>query len=268
MVQKEEFSKMSGVRNGGRKSAVTSQESSENSPRSARKESKPGAKSMTILVVDDHALVREAFRLLLEDLDICREVITASSGAEALAVLDKRPIDLALLDLKLRGESGLETLAKMKQRNAEMPVIVLSASEAAGDVREAIGAGADGYVVKSASADVLIHSISLVMTGQRVAPLPLDIMSEASSQPSQSAANSAVRHHPKLTAQESRVLSYLGEGMSNKEIARTLGIFEGTVKVHVKSVFRKLGAKNRTMAALMATQETRVPNTNQEQSSS
>ena len=265
MVQKEESLKMSGARNGGRKSVVTSQESSENTPRSSRRE-KPIPKSLTILVVDDHALVREAFRMLLEDLDVCREVITASSGAEALAVLDKRPIDLTLLDLKLRGESGLETLAKIKQRTIEMPVIVLSASESAADVREALTAGADGYVVKSSSAEVLIHSINLVMTGQRVAPLPLDIMNEPSSQPSPAA--SALRHHPKLTAQESRVLSYLGEGMSNKEIARTLGIFEGTVKVHVKSVFRKLGAKNRTMAALMATQEIRNQTPNQEQSSS
>ena len=264
MVKKEE-SLMSGVRNGGRKSAVTSQETSEIAPRSSRRD-KPVPKSLTILVVDDHALVREAFRMLLEDLDVCREVITASSGAEALAVLDKRPVDLTLLDLKLRGESGLETLAKIKQRSTEMPVIVLSASESVGDVREALGAGADGYVVKSSSAEVLVHSINLVMTGQRVAPLPLDIMNDTSSQPSHSA--SAARHHPKLTAQESRVLSYLGEGMSNKEIARTLGIFEGTVKVHVKSVFRKLGAKNRTMAALMATQEIRSQTPNQEQSSS
>ena len=265
MVKKEE-SLMSGVRNGGRKSAVTSQETSEIAPRSSRRD-KPVPKSLTILVVDDHALVREAFRMLLEDLDVCREVITASSGAEALAVLDTRPVDLTLLDLKLRGESGLETLAKIKQRSTEMPVIVLSASESVGDVREALGAGADGYVVKSSSAEVLVHSINLVMTGQRVAPLPLDIMNDTSSQPSHSSA-SAARHHPKLTAQESRVLSYLGEGMSNKEIARTLGIFEGTVKVHIKSVFRKLGAKNRTMAALMATQEIRSQTPNQEQSSS
>jgi two-component system, NarL family, nitrate/nitrite response regulator NarL len=266
MVKKEELLNMSGSRVGGRKSAATSQEAAETQPRSNRQGDKPVAKSMTILVVDDHALVREAFRLLLEDLDICREVITTSSGAEALAVLEKRPVDLALLDLKLRGESGLEILGHMKERKADLPVIVLSASESAGDVREAISHGADGYVVKSASADVLIHSINLVMTGQRVAPLPLDIMSDSSNQ-SSSGQNSSggmpVRHHPKLTAQESRVLSYLGEGMSNKEIARTLGIFEGTVKVHVKSVFRKLGAKNRTMAALMATQEMR----NQEQSS-
>jgi two-component system, NarL family, nitrate/nitrite response regulator NarL len=221
---------------------------------------------MTILVVDDHALVREAFRLLLEDLDLCKEVITTSSGSEALAVLEKREIDLALLDLKLRGESGLEILGKMKERKKELPVIVLSASESASDVREAISHGADGYVVKSASADVLIHSINLVMTGQRVAPLPLDILGDSSQAAnSQSGSSMPVRHHPKLTAQESRVLSYLGEGMSNKEIARTLGIFEGTVKVHVKSVFRKLGAKNRTMAALMANQEMR--NHNQEQSS-
>jgi DNA-binding NarL/FixJ family response regulator len=183
-------------------------------------------------------------------------------------VLEKREIDLALLDLKLRGESGLEILGKMKEKKKDLPIIVLSASESASDVREAISHGADGYVVKSASADVLIHSINLVMTGQRVAPLPLDIIgdSSASGATAQGAGGAMpVRHHPKLTAQESRVLSYLGEGMSNKEIARTLGIFEGTVKVHVKSVFRKLGAKNRTMAALMANQEMR--NHNQEQSS-
>jgi two-component system nitrate/nitrite response regulator NarL len=258
---------MSGPRIGGRKSSATSQDAADPQPRSTRLAEKPASKSMTILVVDDHALVREAFRLLLEDLDLCKEVITTSSGSEALAVLDKREVDLALLDLKLRGESGLEILGKMKEKTKELPIIVLSASESASDVREAIAHGADGYVVKSASADVLIHSINLVMTGQRVAPLPLDIIGDNSTSGStaQGAGSVPVRHHPKLTAQESRVLIYLGEGMSNKEIARTLGIFEGTVKVHVKSVFRKLGAKNRTMAALMANQEMR--NHNQEQSS-
>lgn len=267
MVTKEEQLNMSGPRVGGRKSSVTSQETADIQPRSTRVAEKPASKSMTILVVDDHALVREAFRLLLEDLELCKEVITTSSGSEALAVLEKREVDLALLDLKLRGESGLEILGKIKEKKKDLPVIVLSASESASDVREAISHGADGYVVKSASADVLIHSINLVMMGQRVAPLPLDILGDNSvhSATGQGGGNMQARHHPKLTAQESRVLSYLGEGMSNKEIARTLGIFEGTVKVHVKSVFRKLGAKNRTMAALMANQEVRTHN--QEQSS-
>lgn len=225
------------------------------SSRGSSKES-PIPEALTILVVDDHALVREGLKLLLKEVEFCSEALFAASGAEAIEMIEEKDVDLVLLDVYLGNESGLDTLVKIKELDPEIPVIMLSVSESAGVIREAITAGASGYIVKSAPREVLIHSMNMAISGQKVALLPLSFVSApvAGDENGHGSAGGAdVRtRHSKLTKREAMILNFIKEGMSNKEIARALGIFEGTVKVHVKSIFRKLGAKNRTVAALMA----------------
>lgn len=227
------------------------------STRGHSKES-PIPESLTILVVDDHALVREGLKLLLKEVEFCSEALFAASGAEAIELIEEKDVDLVLLDVFLGNESGLDTLVKIKELDADIPVIMLSVSESAGVIRDAITAGASGYIVKSAPREVLIHSMNMAISGQKVALLPLSFVSgpapgEDGHHSGSTGGSDDVRtRHSKLTKREATILNFIKEGMSNKEIARALGIFEGTVKVHVKSIFRKLGAKNRTVAALMA----------------
>lgn len=217
----------------------------------------PETGSMTTLIVHDQPLVGEGIKSLLGEMDIFCDFEYASNAAEALRKLEGGSVDLVFLGLFLCDEGSLDILAKIRNFDAAVPVIVLSDTESASVIRKAVQNGASGFIVETAPREVMIHAINMAITGQRLALLPLS----AISQPDNGSDNARVPfndiadlrdRYARLTEQEARVLGYIREGMSNKEIARELGIFEGTVKVHVKSVFRKLHAKNRTMAALMA----------------
>ena len=227
------------------------------SPRSRSNREKDQDPLLKVLLVDDHPLVREGLKMLLEENPKCGELYEASTGAEAVDIFKKEDIDVVLLDLHLQDEFGLETLKKIKKINGEASVIVLSASEASHNVKEASNAGANGYLVKSASKKFLSNSLNLAIDGERFAFLSLNNVSKddfekstlekRSNEPDELCCRNA-----KLTNQERKVLKYVREGMSNKEIARALDIYEGTVKVHVRSIFKKLGVNNRTMAAMVA----------------
>ena len=215
---------------------------------------------MKVLLVEDHVLFREGLRLLLGEIDPDVDVTGVSSQDQALEKLKGIDFDLVLLDLKLGQESGLDALAAIKQDYPDLPVVVLSGSEATRDVRDAIGTGASGYIVKASSQEVLKHSIRLVLTGETVVPLPASYATETVGAASNSDSNAADGGSSQgrlssLTIQEVKVLELIRVGMSNKEIGRELGVIEGTVKVHVKSILRKLGAKNRTAAAIMVASE-------------
>jgi len=213
--------------------------------------------AMTTLIVHDQPLVGEGIKSLLGDMDIFCDFEYASNAAEALQILEGGSIDLVFLGLFLCDEGSLEILAKIRNFDSDVPVIVLSDTESASVIRKAVQNGASGFIVETAPREVMIHAINLAVTGQQLALLPLSSISQPEARdngarvPFNDIADLRDRYS-RLTEQEARVLGFIREGMSNKEIARELGIFEGTVKVHVKSVFRKLHAKNRTMAALMA----------------
>ena len=127
---------------------------------------------MKVLLVEDHVLFREGLRLVLGEIDPDVDVTGASSQDQALEKLNGSDFALVLLDLKLGKESGLDALAAIKQEYPDLPVVVLSGSEATKDVRDAIATGASGYIVKASSQEVLKHSIRLVLTGETVVPLP------------------------------------------------------------------------------------------------
>lgn len=213
----------------------------------------PGA--LTILVVGDHPLVAEGIRSIVAQMDLCGEALYASDATAAVKMLRDNSVDLVLLDLA--DDVKMEMLTTIREYDKIVPAIVLSVSESAGAVRKAVRAGASGFVVETAPLDFLRHAISVAVTGRRLALLPLDSVAEYAAEEESTAIpygspSNLRERYAKLTEQESRVLSHIREGMSNKEIARMLGILEGTVKVHVKSILRKLNAKNRTVAALMA----------------
>ena len=216
---------------------------------------KPEERSLKILVMGDCPLVAEGIKSIVEQMERCGEALYASDPVVAINLLQENSIDLVLLDLA--DGTRIETLTTIRDHDQTVPVIVLSLSESAGAVRKAINAGASGYFVESAPLDFLKHAIGVAATGKRLALLPLDSIAaysadeEATTTPSDVAEGLRDRYG-KLSAQEAQVLAYLREGKANKEIALTLGIVESTVKVHVKAILRKLNAKNRTVAALMA----------------
>lgn len=195
---------------------------------------------MRILSCDDHALFREGLRAALRRLPEVEELLEAGSAHEAFGLLAERDdVDLVLLDLALPDVSGLDTLRALRSRHLDVGVVVVSASERPSDAREALRSGALGFIPKSSSTDELLAALGKVLGGEVF--VPAFARDGAPADPAEV-----------LTARQREVLRLLGKGLTNPEIARTLGIGAETVKVHVRQVLRALDASNRTEAVGLA----------------
>src|SRR6185436_6517668 len=186
-----------------------------------------------ILVVDDHALFRSGLQYLLAQLGDSVEILEAKDGAEALAIAGAHPdLELILLDLGMPGLDGLAGLRLLRKHSPEVPVVILSGSEEPLDVRQAIDAGALGFVPKSSTADVMLSALRLVLSGGMYGPPAYAQRTQAMRVPAMASSVEALR----LTPRQHDVLRLLGQGQSNKEIARVLQLTEGTVKLHISAI--------------------------------
>jgi two-component system nitrate/nitrite response regulator NarL len=200
---------------------------------------------MKILVVDDHTLVRQGLAALLRDQGAATEIVHAGDVAQALAVVATRAdLDAVLLDLRMPGIDGLTAIGEIGRRRPELPVLVLSSSEDPEDVRQALERGALGYVPKSASPEVLISAVRMVMAGEIYVPSQM-------LQPGEAPPRAKADRGPllELTPRQGEVLEALAIGLSNKQIGRKFNLSEKTVKAHVGAIFRTLAVTNRTQAA-------------------
>jgi two-component system nitrate/nitrite response regulator NarL len=201
----------------------------------------------TILVVDDHPLFRRGVIQLLQ-LDPGFEVVGEAGDYEAAVRLaaEKEP-DLTLLDLNLKGSGGLEILSALKEEDPSRRVVMLTVSDAPEDLMAAIRAGADGYLLKDMEPEQLLARVRDALTAALAGALRDEARGER-------------RDVRDLTDRELAVLKCLAGGQSNKVIARNLSITEGTVKVHVKHLLKKLGFRSRVEAAVWASEQgLRVP---------
>lgn len=199
---------------------------------------------MKILVADDHPLIREAVRHLLCDLDPDVAVLEASDGGGVRHAVGEHPdLDLLLLDLKLPGVDGLSLLPELRREHPALPVVVLSALEDSGTVRQAFARGAMGFIPKSSSNEVMLGALRLVLSGGRyLPPEALHDDSSATVQPPASVAELG------LTERQREVLALMAQGKSNKQICRELGLAEATVKIHVTAILRALKVTSRAQA--------------------
>ena len=198
-----------------------------------------------ILLVDDHAVVREGVRVLLEQQDGMLIVGEAENGARALERLAGDAPDVVVLDMKMPGASAVETIAAIKRARPSAQILVFTSYAEDAQVRDALGAGATGYLLKDALTGDLVRAVREVAAGRAwLHPQAQRQMLEWMRRPP-----SLVES---LTARERSVLDALADGLSNKQIARRLELTEGTVKGYVSQVFDKLGVADRTQAALFA----------------
>lgn len=205
--------------------------------------------TMHVLLIDDHPLYRQALGSHLVALAEVVQVIEASSCAQALTQLKpEQEIDLILLDIVLAGENGLDQMGELRKRCPAAPVVVISASENAAQVRLAIARGAAGYIPKSANADVIRAALQIVMNGGTYVPA-FTIMQTLTQTDAAAMASNAV-----LTARQLQILASLAMGRSNKRIATELGVAEATVRAHVTQILKTLRVSNRTEAGYAATQ--------------
>jgi two-component system nitrate/nitrite response regulator NarL len=205
---------------------------------------------MKLLIVDDHAILREGLVALLRQFEQGADVLQASDTAEGLRLAEANPdLDAVFLDLNMPDQGGMEVIPVFTQRCPQLPVIVLSSSEDPGDVRLALKSGASGYVPKSASPKNILSALRFVLAGEiYVPPLMLDLRAVAADGPARVAPEPGER----LTERQTEVLRQLCRGLSNREISRALELSEKTTKSHVTAIFKALGVVNRTQAAAAA----------------
>jgi DNA-binding NarL/FixJ family response regulator len=205
---------------------------------------------MKILLADDHALFREGLchvlRALLEEVSV---IETADYPETLRAARDHPDLDLVLLDLRMPGMDGLAGVEAVRSERPEVPLVVISAVTDRRFVLGAIDRGAAGYIPKTLSGKVLIGALNLILSGGVYLP------AEAISTGGRSVGaerGGGEDPPPKLTRRQTDVFGLLALGLSNREIGRRLALSEGTVKLHVAALLKKLGVNNRTQAAVKA----------------
>jgi DNA-binding NarL/FixJ family response regulator len=202
---------------------------------------------ITVLIADDHPVVRQGLRVLLSVQDDIAVVGEARDGHEAVDLATTLAPAVILLDLKLPGLDGLGVLAELRDRRLPARVLVLTSAADPASVTLAMRAGAVGFLYKDVDPDALVRALRSVNDGHTLlAPEAAGLLVRRAQ------GHDAVRGLDALTGREREVLAQIAEGRSNREIARLLGVSEKTVKTHVSSVLAKLGVADRTQAALYA----------------
>ncbi len=200
---------------------------------------------MKILVADDHALFREGLNFLLLELGDEVSLLEACNASEATELAGAHDdLDLILLDLDMPGLDSFTGLRTLRNRHPEIPVVVVSASEDEADIRRVLEADASGFIPKSTSGQEMLNILRRILDGETYVPdqaagLSYTVEDDPGSQ---------------LTPRQREVLRLMCAGQSNKLIAQTLGMAEGTVKIHVTAILKALNASNRTQAVIMASQ--------------
>jgi DNA-binding NarL/FixJ family response regulator len=209
------------------------------------------ARAISVCLVDDQTLVRQGIRSLLELSDEIRVVAEAADGAQALEVIPQAHPDVVLLDLRMPGMSGIDVLNALADRHALPPTIILTTFDDDQLVLAGLKAGARGYLLKDVSLEQLVDAVKTVAAGgSLVAPVVTQRLL-AGLQRMHNDFTSLDRPDP-LTERETEILRLMAGGYSNKEIANSLGVAEGTVKNHVSNILSKLGVRDRTRAVLKA----------------
>ncbi|MDX1513823.1 MAG: response regulator [Gammaproteobacteria bacterium] len=210
-------------------------------------------KSPCVLIIDDHTLFRSGLQELLERRGI-RVVGTTGDGEEGCALARKVDPDVILLDVRMPGMGGLSVLERLNELGVKAPVLMLTTSTEDKDLIAAVRGGAKGYLLKDLEPEELISSIGKLMAGEcAIAPEMTGVLARVVH--GEEPASDPETGFSELTAREMEILCHLAEGQSNKVIARELGISNGTVKLHVRAILRKLQVRSRVEAAVRAVEE-------------
>jgi DNA-binding NarL/FixJ family response regulator len=198
---------------------------------------------MRILIADDHDLLRDTLVLFLKGAGDIDTVGAADLEAAVAAIERDGPFDLVLLDYRMPGMNGLAGLQRALAAGGGQRVALMSGEATREIAEKALEIGAAGFVPKTLAAKSLVNAVRFMVMGERYAPLEFMTAPDEAPQSPLAAA---------LSERELQVLRGLTEGKANKQIARDLDLQEPTVKLHVKTLYRKIGASNRTQAALIA----------------
>jgi DNA-binding NarL/FixJ family response regulator len=201
---------------------------------------------ITVLVVDDHSMVRAGLQQLLSSAPDIEVLGSAENGAQAVELASELHPDVVLMDLQMPVMDGVQATAALREQSPDSAVVIVTSFSDRDRIIGAVDAGAVGYLLKDASPDEILAGVRAAARGE--SPLhpraARELLSARSESPS--------RGDVELTARETEVLGLVRAGLSNKQIARRLGITERTVKAHLTSCFQRIGVVDRTQAALWA----------------
>jgi two-component system, NarL family, nitrate/nitrite response regulator NarL len=209
---------------------------------------------MRVLLIDDHALVRRGMEELLRSRGV-EVVASVGSGEEGVRLAQQLAPDILLLDVKMPGMNGIETLNALRAAGVQAPVVMLTMSREDTDLRAALRAGAQGYLLKDMDPEDLVPALESAVRGDNIVAKEMvgTLARMVQGDPAKEAdAPRSVAPFSELTPREQEILEHVAEGLSNKMIARALNITDGTVKLHVKAILRKLGVHSRVEAAVIA----------------
>ena len=202
----------------------------------------PKNSNMKILIVDDHAIVREGLAQVLQNLSPDLQLLQAKDGAQALAtLLPHQDMDLVLLDYQLPDSNGLDVLRDIGNIQPALPVLVMSGQCTAQVMRQALQLGALGFISKAGASEEFLHGVQRALQGEVVIPQALF-----------ESGGGLEFQDFSLSPRQEHVLAHLVNGFTNREIATTLALSEETIKTHVSSILRYFGVQNRTQAVLAA----------------
>ena len=203
---------------------------------------------MRILIADDHDLVRDGLKPILMKLGPEVSILESANFPDALELANRNSdIDLVVLDLRMPGMDGVNGVAVFRQHHPDTRVLIMSGYYRRRDVVDALRHGAVGFIPKTLGSEAMLNAFRLVLAGEKF--IPAEMLPSEGDPTDMLAADATI---DRLTARERDVLGQLLEGLPNKGIARQLDIQEVTVKLHLRNVFRKLGASNRAHAVKIA----------------
>lgn len=209
---------------------------------------------MRVLLIDDHALVRKGMEELLRSRGV-EVVASVGTGIEGVRQALALAPDIILLDVKMPGVNGIETLRRLRESGVQCPVLMLTMSREDADLQAALQGGAQGYLLKDMDPEDLVPALEAAVRGDNVVAKEMvgtlaRLVKGQAAEPTPE--RTAAGLFSELTPREQEILTHVAGGQSNKMIARVLNITDGTVKLHVKSILRKLGVHSRVEAAVLA----------------
>ncbi|MFT4415801.1 response regulator [Fredinandcohnia humi] len=211
----------------------------------------------TVIMVEDQELLRKSLVVVLENMSNIKVIGEAGNGEEAIRLCEAQLPDVILMDIQMPVMNGVEATKVIKKRWPEAKVVILTTFEDINHVKEALNAGAEGYILKAVDPEFLIKGIELVLSGGSLVPqhLAKKIFQLFDVQEEERQLNKLSSNTYKLSEQELKVLKYLSQGLQNKVIAEMMYLSVGTIKNYISTIYSKLEVSNRSEAVLKAMQE-------------
>jgi NarL family two-component system response regulator YdfI len=217
-------------------------------------------KPIRVLIADDHEVVREGLRMILETKDDFEVVAEAGDGAEAVALSQKLRPHVVLMDLRMPRMDGLEAIEHIKDHQPEVAVVILTTYDEDDLMVRGLRAGAVGYLLKDTNRQSLFNALRAAAQGEALLAPEVIARILAEQEKEAGIRAEAAEHQISLTDREEEVLTWVARGATSKKVAQHLGITERTVKAHLTSIFNKLGVDSRAAAVAVAMQQDMLPN--------